>query len=58
VLHLEGEGKVFLSINKTLLPEVMKRDREYLGYFFFNAIALKGNYVLKVYELLKQYESL
>jgi len=55
--YLEGEGTVELKISKELKPYLLKLREKFTTYYLKAVIGLRSSYSVRLYELLKQYES-
>lgn len=55
---VEGSNKLILDIDKDLIPYIIDLKREFTRYEIENILRLKSSYAVRVYELLKQYESI
>lgn len=56
--YSEGEGIVEIEISKKLKPYLLELKRYFTQYELSNVIKMKSFYSIRIYELLKQYESI
>jgi plasmid replication initiation protein len=58
IKYLEGEGMLETSFNPYLTSHLLNIDIPYTKYLLSNIKKLSGIYVIRLYELLKQYEKI
>lgn len=56
--YTEGSNRLIIDIDKDLIPYIIDLKREFTRYQIENILRLKSSYAVRVYELLKQYESI
>ena len=54
----EGGSKLTVEIDRDLIPYIIDLKREFTRYQITNILRLKSSYSIRLYELLKQYESI
>lgn len=57
VKYYEGQGKVGLSFDPHLKPYLLSLQKNFTRYQLKNVIRLRSVYSVRIYELLKQYQS-
>lgn len=55
---VENSKEISLYIDKDLIPYILDLKREFTRYQIENILRLKSSYSVRLYELLKQYESI
>ena len=55
--YFDGRGEVALSFDPKLKPYMLKLKEKFTSYKLANIIKLRSRYSVRLYELLKQYES-
>jgi plasmid replication initiation protein len=58
VVYNEEEGTVDLRFDPFLKPFLLQLRKEFTTYHLQNIISLRGSYSIRLYELLKQYETI
>jgi len=58
VKYYNDEGYLELSFSKKLAPYLMALKKEFTRYQLKNVVRLKSAYSIRIYELLKQYQSI
>lgn len=56
--YFPGKGYVELEFSRKLIPYLVDLKKKFTAYQLGNILQLKGIYSIRLYELLKQYESL
>ena len=57
-IEIDYEGKVGFSFSKKLKPYLLQLKKQFTAYQLKNVLMLKSKYSVRLYELLKQYQSL
>lgn len=56
--YIEGEGVIQLSFDKELKPYLLQLKEQFTKYNLFTVTSFKSAYSVRIYMLLKQYESI
>ena len=56
--YFEGQGEVELEFSPRLKPYLLQLQERFTSYRLGNVVKLRSRYSVRLYELLKQYESL
>lgn len=55
----KGEGKIAISFHDDIKPFILyMKNNEYTKYIFKNIVKMKSVYSIRIYELLKQYQTI
>lgn len=54
----EGQKSLTIDLDKDLIPYIIDLKREFTRYEIENILRLNSNYSIRLYELLKQYETI
>jgi plasmid replication initiation protein len=58
VIIQKGSGKVTIKINDLMKPYLLQLKKHFTVFDYYFVIAMQGKYSLRLYEILKSYQSL